>query len=75
MSFSDLSRELRNIIYNELLYLPDGVHLQHVDWHRRMRMYRADVFSTIDRGDESHMEDEIGVLDDGMERSEVDGGG
>ena len=74
MSFSDLSRELRNIIYNELLYLPDGVNLQHIDWHRRMRMYRADVFSTIDRGDESHEEDVNGDLYDGMERSEVDGG-
>ena len=70
MSFSDLSRELRNMIYNELLYLPDGVHLQHVDWHRRMRMHQADVFSTIVRGDDNNEGDENGVLNDGMERNE-----
>ena len=75
MSFSDLSRELRNIIYLELLCPPDGVHLQHVDWDRRMRKFEADVFSSIYRGDNDseENENENGDLNVGMESNKVEG--
>ena len=67
MSFSDLSRELRNIVYHGFLCPPDGVHLQHVDWDRRMRKFKADVFSIIDPGHDSSEEDENDDLDGAMQ--------
>ena len=57
MSFSDLSREIRNIIYHELLCPPDGVHLQHVDWDRRMRKFKADVFPSIHQSGNDNIEE------------------
>ena len=73
MSFSDLSRELRNIIYYELLCPPDGVHLQHLDWDRRMKKFKADVFSSsIDRADGNSEQNENDDLDVDMERHQVE---
>ena len=43
MSFSDLPRELRNMIYRGVLCPPDGVHLRHLDEHRRTRKFKADA--------------------------------
>lgn len=71
MSFSDLPRELRDIIYHELLCPPDGIHLQHVDWDRRMRRFKADVFSIIDHGDDNGEEDEKNDLNVGTEGNQV----
>ena len=72
MSFSDLSREIRNIIYHELLCPPDGVHLQHVDWDRRMRKFKADVFPSIDRCNDNIEEDENDDLNVGIETNQVE---
>ena len=71
MSFSDLSRELRNIIYYELLCPPDGVHLQRVAWDRQMGKFKADAFSTIDHGDDESEEDGKDDLSVGTEGNEV----
>lgn len=56
MSFSDLSREVRNIIYHELLCPPDGVYL-HYDSDRPISMaegacYNFDGYSDRDEDDE-----------------------
>ena len=72
MSFSDLSLELRNIVYHQLLCLPDGVHLQHVDWERRMRKFKTDVFSNIHRGSDNNEDDENDDVDVGMKPNEVE---
>ena len=72
MSFSDLSRELRNIIYHGVLCPPDGVHLQHVDWDRRTRKFKADVFSIIDSGHDSSEEDGNNNRDTGMDGDQVE---
>ena len=72
MSFSDLSRELRNIVYHELLCPPDGVHLQLVDWDRRMRKFKTDVFSSIHQGVDNSEEDENDDVDVGMKTNEIE---
>ena len=71
MSFSDLPRELRNIIYHEVLCPPDGIHLQHLDWDRRMRKFKTDVLSGIHRNHDNSEEAENHDLDVGIEMSEV----
>ena len=73
MSFADLSRELRNIVYRGLLCPPDGVHLQHLDRDSQMKKFKADVFSTDGPGDDSSEEDENDDLDGAMQGNEFEG--
>lgn len=58
MSFSDLSREVRNLIYHELLSPPDGVNL-HTNWARLF---------TYERYSDSHEKEEED-LDEGKDKT------
>ena len=69
MSFSDLSRELRNIIYKELLCPPNGVYLHH-DSHRWVRMAWFTSYGYSDSD-----VDEDGDLDEGKEKKGDERGG
>ena len=70
MSFSDLSREVRNIIYLELLCPPDGVNLQN-DWDRRTRN-AEEAWYNFDGHSDSHEDDED--LDEGKGKKVNDKG-
>lgn len=63
MAFLDLSLELRNVIYHEILCPPQAVNL-HIDWKRCSREWEHAALNGDCNNGEDTVEDEEGGYDE-----------
>lgn len=69
MSFSDLAREIRDLIYHGLLCSPEGVYLHH-DCNRQKKMVVGGAWCNFDAYSDSDVDKEED-LNDGKGQAEV----